>query len=270
MDDVGIGRRVRAVRLRLGWRQTDVAARAGVSQDAVSRVERGQLGSLQVRTIRAVLRAIEMQLSHEVRWRGGDLDRLADEGHAALVARICEILLAAGWVVHPETSFSVFGERGSIDVLAWHAGTRVLLVVEVKTTLNSVEETLRRHDVKVRLAAGLARDRFGWTAGAVARMLVLPDVSTARRRVARHAPVIGGVYGLRGRDVASWLRDPATARGMLMFLSPALPRRGSPAPVTRRRVRAPSDTPGARSDAPPASATPVGIPIRAKTPPERR
>ena len=238
MDDVRIGLRVRAVRHRLGWRQADVAQRAGVSQDTVSRVERGQLDALQVRTLRSVLRVLEMHLAQDVRWRGGDLDRLADEGHAAIVARVCELLQAIGWTVRPEVSYAVYAERGSIDVLAWHPTARLLLVVEVKTTLNSIEETLRRHDAKVRLAAGIARERFGWEPGAVARMLTLPDLSTPRRRVGRHDGVLGPVYPLRGHAATAWLRDPAGSRGLLLFLSPTLPGRGRPPAVTRKRVSA--------------------------------
>ena len=97
-----------------------------------------------------------------MRWRGGDIDRVADEGHAALVGRVASMLEGLGWQVGPEVSFSVFGERGSIDLLAWHPTARILLVIEVKTSLNSVEEMLRRQDVKVRLAAGIANERFGW------------------------------------------------------------------------------------------------------------
>ena len=244
--------------------------RAGVSQDTVSRIERGQLDALQLRTIRAVMRVLEILLLPEVRWRGGDLDRLADEGHAALVALICGLLERAGWVVQPEVSFSVYGERGSIDVLAWHAGARVLLVIEVKTTLNSIEETLRRHDAKVRLAAGVARERFGWVASSVSRLLVLPDVSTARRRVARHDGLLGGAYPLRGHEVASWLRHPTESRGLLTFLPVTLGRRGSRAPVSRWRVRTPSARADMAHDAPGASVEPEFAPVLAKTPGERR
>jgi HTH-type transcriptional regulator / antitoxin HipB len=244
MDDVRIGLRVRAVRHRLGWRQQDVATKAGVSQDTVSRIERGHLDALQLRMIRAVMRALEMEVVLDARWRGGELDRLVDEGHAAIAARVCEVLEAAGWVVHPEVSFAVFGERGSIDVLAWNPHARILLVVEVKTTFNSAEETLRRHDTKVRLAPALARERFGWAAVAVGRLLVLPDASTARRRVARHASLLRTAYPLRGHDAVSWLRDASGSRGLLLFLSPTLRRRGSQPAVTRRRVRRPVARPG--------------------------
>src|SRR5829696_10081033 len=113
-----------------------------------------------------------------------------DEGHATLVGRAVEMLQSLGWETRSEVSFSVYGERGSIDVLAWHAPTRTLLVVEVKSELNSVEETLRVHDAKLRLAPRIAAERFGWHAIATARVLVLPDLSTARRRVARHRAVL--------------------------------------------------------------------------------
>jgi hypothetical protein len=39
-------------------------------------------------------------------------------------------------------TFSIYGERGSIDLLAWHSETRTLLVVELKSELTSIEETL--------------------------------------------------------------------------------------------------------------------------------
>lgn len=214
-----------------------MAARAGTSQDSVSRIERGQLEALQVRTLRRVCRALEIELSFGPQWRGGDVDRLADEDHARLVARVARLLVELGWVVEPEVSFSVFGERGSIDLLAWHPATRVLLVIEVKSSLNSVEETLRRHDVKVRLGSTIASERLGWTPVAVRRLLVLPETTTARRRVAAHDSVLSRAYPRRGREMLNWLRHPTGVGGGLMFLSLTLPGRGRRVAGMRRRVR---------------------------------
>jgi hypothetical protein len=76
-------------------------------------------------------------------------------------------------------------------LLAWHARTRTLLVIELKSELTSVEETLRRHDVKMRLASRIALERFRWQAAIVGRLLVLPDERTARRRVAADFGVLG-------------------------------------------------------------------------------
>ena len=162
MDDVRTGSRVRALRQRLGWRQVDLAAKAGVSQDVVSRIERGRFEGMPLRDLRRVVAALEAELVVAVRWRGGDLDRLMDEGHAHLVGRALDTLRAAGWEVRAEVSFSVYGERGSIDILTWHPPTRSLLVIEVKTAIVSIEETVRKHDQKTRLASRVGAESFGW------------------------------------------------------------------------------------------------------------
>jgi len=190
-----------------------------------------------LRHLDSIARALDAELVVTIRWRGGDLDRLIDEGHAALVGRCAETLSARGWDVRPEITYSVWGERGSIDLLAWHLGTATLVVVEAKTQLTSVEETLRRHDVKARLAGGIVSDRFGWQPRTVCRLLVLPDLATARRRVGRHAAVLIRSYPQRGADVRRWLRSPAGSMSGLLFVSPA---NGMPdwSPViSRRRVR---------------------------------
>lgn len=146
-----------------------------------------------------------------VRWRGGDVDRLLDRGHAALSERMVREFEALGWVVRPEVSFSEYGERGSIDLLAWHPTSRALPVIEIKTELTSVEETIRRHDTKVRLAAKVGRERMGWAASTVSRLLVLPDERTPRREVERHERLFRGAYAQRGWDVRRWLRSQAVA-----------------------------------------------------------
>jgi len=159
-------------------------------------------------------------------------------------ARLRRLELAS-WEVQPEVSYSSFGERGSIDLLALHAGSRTLLVVEVKTELTSIEETLRKHDVKARLASNVARDRLGWHTRAVARLLVLPDHRTARRRVEEHAGSFGRVYPLRGLLLRRWLSDPGSPNGSgrsrepggLVFLSPSDGKRGKQRIAPQSRVR---------------------------------
>ena len=136
------------------------------------------------------------------------------------------------WMVATEVSFSVFGERGSIDILAFHAPTRLVLIVEVKSVVPDVQATLVTIDRKERLALGIARDR-GWQGDRVARLLVIRDDRTARRRVDRHATTFANAFPDRGRLVRSWLRSPdpgGPLRG-LWFLSD-----GSQ-PVAKQRVR---------------------------------
>src|ERR1035437_5642988 len=120
MEDIRVGAAIRAVRLRRGLRQFDVAKLAGVSQSTVSMVERGHLGALTVGSLRAVARAVDVWLPFEARWRGAELPRLIDERHAAVVELVVAELRGFSWEVRVEYSFNVRGERGSVDVLAWH------------------------------------------------------------------------------------------------------------------------------------------------------
>jgi transcriptional regulator with XRE-family HTH domain len=237
MNDVALGRRVRTVRIRMALRQSDVAARAGVSQDTVSRIERGRLGRLRLATVRAVLEALEIELRLNPVWRGGELDRLVDEDHAAGVGATADLLETLRWATNAEVSFAVYGERGSIDLVAWHEPTRTLLIIEVKTRLYAIEETLRVHDTKVRLAATVVQERFGWQPLAVARLLVLPDESTPRRQVVRHAAVLNRVYPVRGAAARAWLANPSGRAGLLMFLSRTPRQRGRRGSVKPQRVR---------------------------------
>lgn len=232
MTPAYIGRSLAVLRRRHRWRQRDLGDRVGISQGAVSRTERGDLDAVSLRTLERLFGEVGAALVLTVRYRGGDLDRLVDRAHAGLVEAVARRLVRLGWEVHLEVSFSEYGERGSIDVLAWHPGRRIALIVEVKSELASVEETLRRHDVKVRLAARVVADRLGVRPVAVARLLVLPATSTARRRIARHAETFASAYPARGRALAAWLRDPAgPIAGVLFERADGEPDR------VRRRVR---------------------------------
>jgi hypothetical protein len=107
-----------------------------------------------------------------------------------------------------EVTFSHYGERGSIDVLAFHPTMAALLVVEVKSELTSLEETLRRLDAKVRLAPAIAGERLDWHARSTSRLLVIRETTTARSRLAAHAVVLDMAFPLRGLPLRHWLRMP--------------------------------------------------------------
>ena len=218
MDDVRAGRTIRALRLRLGWSQKVLALRGGVSQQEVSLLERGHLDRAPIRIIRAVVKSVDASADLEIRCRGGALDRLLDERHAALVADAGTLLSRTGWEVLPEVTYSVYGERGSIDLVAWHAATRTLLVIEVKSELTSLESTLRKHDEKVRLAPDIVAERFGWQPLSVARLLVLPDTRTAHRRVAAADAMLQRVYPARGWVEWRWLKAPIGRGDGLIYL----------------------------------------------------
>jgi len=235
MEDARVGRAVRAVRVRRGLRQRDVAAAAGVAQTSVSRLERGELDGMTVERIRAIGAAVGMLVDLTPRWQGGELDRLLGVRHSRLHEEVARRFAALpGWTMAPEVTFSVFGERGAIDVLAWHAATRTVLVIELKTEIVDVQEMLGTLDRKRRLAKGIARER-GWEAAVVATWLIVADGRTNRRRIEAHATVLRAALPDDGRTVWPWLRSP---RGTLVALSiwPTSDGASGIAPIRRVRV----------------------------------
>lgn len=238
VDDLRIGRIARALRHRLRWRQRDLGIRVGLSQGEISLFESGRLAAMPIGTVRRILGGLDAELVLTVRWRGGDLDRLLDAAHAQLGDDLARSLAAHGWQVAPEISYSIFGERGSIDLLGWHAETATLLVVEVKSEIATVEGTLRKHDEKVRLAPRIVGERFDWAPRVIARLLVLSEHRTVRRQVQDKSALFGRAYPSRNVEVRRWLRSPSGPMSGILFLPDTSIARGMPGRRTRKRVRA--------------------------------
>jgi transcriptional regulator with XRE-family HTH domain len=209
MDDGRFGAAIRAVRHRRGWRQTDLGAKAGVSGSTISRLERGHPGTFSLDTIRAVARALDIRVDLSAHWRAGDLDRLLNARHSALhdlVATWFGEQLPA-WVLAPEVSFNVYGERGVIDIVAWHPGRRALLVIELKTDITDVNELLGTLDRKRRLARDAVKDR-GWDPASVSVWLIVAGGRTNRARLSAHRSVLRAAFPAGVRAMRSWLADP--------------------------------------------------------------
>lgn len=211
MDVIRFGRGVRALRRRRGWRQVDLGNSARASQSQIARIERGGADRLTVRALDRIANALGARLVVRLDFNGEALDRLLDAGHAALVEKVVVTLRAAGWTCATEVTFSIAGERGAVDVLAWHPPTGVLLVIEVKTVVPDLQGTLMTLDRKTRLGAQIAR-QVGWTATAVGRLLVIADDRTARRRVAEHQGTFATHLPDRAIAVRRALRAPDPAR----------------------------------------------------------
>jgi transcriptional regulator with XRE-family HTH domain len=218
MDDFRLGTVIRLVRQARGWRQRDLASKSRVSQSMISRIELGHIGPQSIDSLRAVAAALDIRVDLVPRWRGGDLDRLLNRGHSALhesVARTFRDELPA-WILAPEASFAVFGERGVIDILAWHPGRRALLVIELKTDLVDMNELLGTLDRKVRLAAGVAAAR-GWDPLTVSAWLIIADSRTSRRRAAEHEAMLHSALPHNRQTIRRWLRDPVGRVAGLTF-----------------------------------------------------
>ena len=206
----------------------------------MSRIERGQILNMTLGDLDQAAAALGASLDLSLRWRAEQLDRLMDEGHARLVEIVVALLRATGWEVAVEVSYSVWGERGSIDVLAYHRLSGIVLVIEVKSVVPDSQAMLHALDRKTRLAAQIAKER-GWECRHVARLLVVGDSATARRRVDRLASTYEAAFPARGGELRRWLRRPAGSISGLLFLPYAHGMRASVANLGRERVRRRSD-----------------------------
>jgi transcriptional regulator with XRE-family HTH domain len=199
-----IGSTLRVIRVRKHLRQSDVARRAGTSRETVGRLERGGFGRVPHDTVRAVATALGIRVDVRLRWGGGDLDRVMNAVHAELHEALARHLGAhAGWVWWPEVSFSIYGERGVIDILAWHAQTRSLLIIELKTELVDPQDLVATMGRRVRLGDRIAR-QFGWVPACVSAWVVVSDGSTNRRRHDRHSGLLRTAFPADGRSMRRW------------------------------------------------------------------
>jgi transcriptional regulator with XRE-family HTH domain len=258
MDDLRVGLVLRALRRRLGWRQLDVAARAGVSQRLVSLAEAGQLERLTLRSLRAIGRALEVRVPVEPLWRGGQLPRLLDGEHAALVNAVAAIMRRRGWQILVEYTFNHFGDRGSVDLVGWHPQHRALVLVEVKSRITDVQDLHSAMARKRRIVPSLLTKELGWRPMTVGQLLVVGEASGQRRLVDRHSEIFAATFAQRGREARAWLAHPAGTLSALWFLSPSngvTAKRRERLPQRIRSQNSRSASPARRPQAPPKSLT---------------
>lgn len=236
------GRAVRALRLRKHWTQAQLGARAGLSREAISRIERGAITGMTLAVIDRAVTALGASAALQIRWQGEQLDRLLDAAHASLQQSVAILLRGLGWDVRVEVSFNHFGDRGRIDVIAYHPSLRILLVIEIKSSFGDLQETLGRLDIKTRLGREIARSIGLGDVAFVVPVLVIGDSRSARRTVADHDALFAR-YERRGRSALAWLRHPhePVPTGLLWFA-----KRPDSRHVTGRRVRRRSHPPDSR------------------------
>jgi hypothetical protein len=171
------------------------------------------------------------------RWRGGELDRLLSARHSAFHEAIAGYLdHLPGWIAEPEVSFSIYGERGVIDILAYHPERRALLLIELKTEIVDVQDLVGSMDRRRRLAPRIAAER-GWPVDSVSTWVAIAENSTNRSRVDAHRTMLHRAFPAGGREIARWLRDPTGEVRALSFFQYALPRHVTKRGAGTKRVR---------------------------------
>lgn len=235
-----MGAVLRSVRIRRELRQVDVAGMAGLSRATVSRMERGHFASLSIEAARRVAAVLDIRLDLVPRWRGGDLDRLLNSRHGRLHELVARRLVHLdGWVVAPEVSFAIYSERGVVDILAFHEGRGIVLVIELKTEIVDVNELVGTLDRKRRLAIDIAHSH-GWAVPVEARAaawLIVAESRTNRRRLSAHRTMLRAAFPSDGRRLPGWLRDPVDPIRALSFWPNDHPGNVGASLASVRRVR---------------------------------
>lgn len=209
VDDQRFGSVIRSVRIKRRWRQLDLAQRTGLATSTISRLERGHFDRLSLGAVRRVAAELDVRVELLGRWRAGDLDRLLNARHSALHEEVARWFRdhMGSWLLAPEVSFSIYGERGLIDLVAWNAAHRSLLVIELKTDIVDVNELIGTFDRKIRLAWQIG-DRRGWDPLAVSGWVIVAPGRTNRERIAAHAAMLRAAFPMDGRGIGPWLNRP--------------------------------------------------------------
>ena len=173
---------------------------------------------LSFEAVDAVASVLDVTLFIDARWNSGDVDRLIDRVHARLVERVVRALRRDGWEVLVEYGFNHYGDRGSVDVLAWHAESRTLLIVEVKSRLTDLQAMFTSFARKLRIVPGLVLRERDWDARYIGRLVVMPGTSANRTVVASHPETFATLFPERMPSIRTWLRRPDRSMGGVWFV----------------------------------------------------
>jgi transcriptional regulator with XRE-family HTH domain len=218
MDDQRVGASLRALRIRRRLRQTDVSIEAEISRGAAMLIEAGRLDRVRFGDIRRFAKVLGARFDGSVLWQGAELDRMLNRGHARLHEAMAVWLgQLGGWLIVPEVSFSSRGDRGVIDLLAWHAESRMLLVIELKTRIVDINNLMATMDIRGRVARGIANER-GWDPRAIGLWVLVAPARTNARILAEHTTVLRAKFPDDGRTMRRWLANPSGSVAALSFM----------------------------------------------------
>ena len=210
------GRASRNTRLRLDLTQQAVAAAARISRGYLARVESGCANpSLALMERLAEVLGLRLELTATppiflTERRSHDLV------HARCSGAVDRRLTAAGWVVEREVDVSEGRVHGWIDLLAFHARTATLVIVEVKTRLDDVGAMERQMSWCERHAWPAAR-RLHWVPRNASAWLVALWSEEVERAIAAN-PETFAAFPRRADEMLSAVRGmPIAGRGLALL-----------------------------------------------------
>jgi transcriptional regulator with XRE-family HTH domain len=208
---IDAGRFIRAARQMIGWSQRELGRRAGVTQAAISRLERGLRSGLGLEEIGRLAMALggTIRLTFDAPYLQ-DRARQRDRVHARCIAYVAGCLRRSGWLV--ETEVEIDGRRGPgwIDVLAFHPASGTLLVIEIKTEIHDFGRIQRTLAWYARGAWSVARDR-GWVVRRSHQALLLLATNVVDARLRDNREIAAESFPGRASGLAALTSDPVRA-----------------------------------------------------------
>ena len=206
-----VGRLVAEARRELGFTQRELSRRATVSQSAISRLERGLRSGLDLGDVERLGAAMGGRFRMELRAPFlADRARQRDRVHARCIGYAARQLHRRGWQVASEVEIGGSAGPGWIDLLAWHSGSRVLLVIEVKTEIadfGGVQRTLAWYERR----AGDAARRRGWMPVRAIGVLLLLDSRAVADRLRDNRGIAAMSFPGRASVLSGFIDDPRSA-----------------------------------------------------------
>lgn len=140
------GGKVRRARKRRGWTQAELGRRVGLSQSAISRLERGEGGSLSVETWHRVALVLDLPFSIDL---GRDpIEEPTDAGHLAMQELVMRLGRTAGFRRTFELPSKPSDPARSTDVGLVNDTQRRLILIECVNTFGNVGASVRSSDRK--------------------------------------------------------------------------------------------------------------------------
>lgn len=226
----------------MGLTQAALGARIGISQTAVSKLERGRASSFSMETWAATAAALGFELvSYFDGAPSGDAP--VDLEHLRRQALVVAAAARGGWRAHPEHDIRTpQGRQLTIDVLLSRPSHRELCVVEVWNWLADVGHAWRNHAAKIEAVQGSSPSHQ------VSGLFVLRGTRRNRALVGELTTLFRTRFDASSVRMLASLQDPGVraVRGSAMAwtdasatrLLPARLGRSSPA-ASGRRGRAP-------------------------------
>jgi|GEM_PF-1110501 len=219
-----VGAAIASVRHAIGWTQKELGRRVGQTQGWVSRVERAQIEDLTFASAERLLAAMGARLVVTVEAPYlADRARQREPAHSAMASYVSRRLIRLGWQVATEVEVGGDRSRGWIDILAYHAATGMLLIIELKTEihdLGAIQRSLGWYERE----AWKAAQRLGWRPNRAMGCLVLLASEANDERAAANRGVFDDALAGRARGLGSVVDGEVPVGASTRFVAMVDPR----------------------------------------------